>query len=106
VEAGYLGQSESLANRDDRRVGGSQRQALVDQNQLPRAAVIIAGEVDRLQRSVRQRVQKLRLDSWATLPGQHIPDLGGDGARYQKGSTGSVQPGEQVNAVAVTGVVF
>ena len=54
VEAGQLGQSEALAHRDDGRIGGAERQGLIDQNQLPRPALVLRGEVNRLQRAVRQ----------------------------------------------------
>jgi hypothetical protein len=53
VEAGQLGQSEALTHRHDGRVGRSQRQVLVDENQLPGPAVVIGREVNWSQRAIR-----------------------------------------------------
>jgi len=62
-------------------------------------------EVDRRERTVGHRLEEACLGIWSAVAGEHVSDLGGDGAGDEDLAAREVERCQQVHALAVTSVV-
>lgn len=105
VEGGDLRQREPLTQRDHRCIGGAQRQILVGEHEFGRAAVVLGSEFHWPQGPIGQGGQELRVHACPAFAGEQITDLGDDRAGNQNAAARQMQCREQIDALAVTGIV-